>query len=207
MKRRIVYWGGDLFDLKDLVGNRMLAEAFEQQAAGRWQAVLPQENGSNGERSGSIRDDDMEQLFTADALVANFDGTDLDSGTVAEFCFARFIDIPAVLLRTDFRNHNDTATCPDPWNLMCSGYPRTEVLLYNAMVEAASAPFDRIMMQLGMRIVHALDRCATTPPVAKTPEDAFFAFRHAVRSAGGTMPDRFPDERIRAITAARFEAE
>lgn len=203
MKQKTVYWAGALFNLKDLIGNRMLADAFERQASGRWIADLPQE--PDPEQAGPIRDDDLERLFTADAVIANFDGADLDSGTVAEFCFAKFIDLPAVLLRTDFRNGNDVSTCPDPWNLMCSGYPRTEILLYDAMRESASLDFASMSMLLGMRIVHALDRCAAMPPVAKTPEDAFFAFRHAVRSAGGTMPERFPDDRIRGIIDSRYQ--
>ena len=200
-----VYWVGGLFDLKDLIGNRMLADAFERQAAGRWHAVLPQENGSNGARDDSIRDDDLEHLFSSDAVVANFDGADLDSGTVVEFCFAKFLDLPVVLLRTDFRNSNDAATCPDPWNLMCSGFPRTEVVLYHAMKEAASLDFATMTMNLGQRLVQALDRCAAMPPVTGSPETAFAAFRHAVHSAGGTMPSRFPDERIRAIVEVRYK--
>ena len=199
-----VYWAGGLFDLKDLIGNRTLADAFERQAEGRWHAVLPQESGANGARSDSIRDDDLEMLFTSDAVVANFDGADLDSGTVVEFCFAKFLDLPVVLLRTDFRNNNDAATCPDPWNLMCSGFPRTEVVLYPAMQKIAALDFASITMDLGRRIVEALDRCAAMPPVASSPEAAFAAFRHAVHSAGGTMPSRFPDERIRTILEARF---
>ena len=201
-----VYWAGDLFNLKDLIGNRMLADAFERQAAGQWHAVLPQENDSNGARGDSIRDDDLEHLFTSDAVVANFDGADLDSGTVVEFCFAKFLDLPTVLLRTDFRNNNDTATCPDPWNLMCSGFPRTEVVLCNAMKESVSLDFAAMTARLGQRIVQALDRCAAMPPVASSPETAFAAFRHAVHSAGGTMPQRFPDERIRAIVEARYKS-
>ena len=200
-----VYWAGDLFDLKDLIGNRMLADAFERRAAGRWRAVLPQESGANGARSDSIRDDDLEMLFGSDAVVANFDGADLDSGTVAEFCFAKFLDLPVVLLRTDFRNNNDAATCPDPWNLMCSGFPRTEVVLFNAMRESAQHDFAAITDSLAAQIVQALDRCAAMPPVADSREAAFAAIRHAVRSAGGTMPARFPDERIRAMLDARFE--
>jgi len=199
-----VYWAGDLFDLKDLIGNRMLADAFEHQAEGRWHAVLPQESEANGKRSNSIRDNDLEMLFTSDAVVANFDGTDLDSGTVVEFCFAKFLDLPVVLLRTDFRNRNDPATCPDPWNLMCSGFPRTEVVLYPAMQKITSLDFASMTADLGWRIVQALDRCAAMPPVASSPEEMFAAFRHAVHSAGGTMPSRFPDERIRAILDARF---
>ena len=199
-----VYWAGGLFDLKDLIGNRMLADAFDRQAAGRWQAVLPQENEANGTRSDSIRDNDLEMLFSSDAVIANFDGTDLDSGTVAEFCFAKFLDLPAVLLRTDFRNNNDVATCPDPWNLMCSGFPRTQVVLYNAMLESTRLGFASMTESLAVQIVHALDRCAAMPPVESSPEATFAAFRHAVHSAGGTMPERFPDDRIRAIVEARI---
>lgn len=202
-----VYWAGDLFDLKDLIGNRMLADAFDRQAAGRWQAELPQESEANGARSDSIRDNDLEMLFASDAVVANFDGADLDSGTVAEFCFAKFLDLPVVLLRTDFRNNNDAATCPDPWNLMCSGFPRTEVVLYNAMKESGRLDFASMTESLAARIVQALDRCAAMPPVASSNEAAFAAFRHAVHSAGGTMPERFPDERIRAIVEERGNPE
>ena len=201
-----VYWAGALFDLNDLIGNRMLADAFERQAAGRWQAVLPQKNESNGARSDSIRDNDLEMLFTSDAVVANFDGADLDSGTVVEFCFAKFLDLPTVLLRTDFRNNNDAATCPDPWNLMCSGFPRTEIVLYNAMKESARLSFVSMTESLAAQIVQALDRCAALPPVASSAEVAFEAFRHAVHSVGGSMPERFPDDRIRAIIAGRTES-
>ena len=202
-----VYWAGDLFDLKDLIGNRMLADAFDRQSAGRWQAVLPQESEANGTMPGSIRDNDLELLFASDAVVANFDGADLDSGTVVEFCFAKFLDLPAVLLRTDFRNCNDAATCPDPWNLMCSGFPRSEVVLYDAMKESGRLDFASMTESLAAQIVQALDRCAAAPPVASSNEAAFAAFRHAVHSAGGTMPERFPDERIRAIVEGRRNPE
>ena len=199
-----VYWAGDLFDLKALIGNRILADAFERQSEGRWHAVPPQESQENGARSDSIRDNDLEMLFASDAVVANFDGADLDSGTVVEFCFAKFLDLPVVQLRTDFRNNNDVATCPDPWNLMCSGFPRTEVVLYPAMQESARLDFASMTADLGRKIVEALDRCAAMPSIASSPEAAFAAFRHAVHSAGGTMPSRFPDERIRAILDARY---
>lgn len=206
-RAKTVYWAGPLFDIKDLIGNRMLAEVFGRKAAGRWLAALPQDNGANGARSDSIRDSDLEMLFASDAVVANFDGADLDSGTVAEFCFAKFLDLPTVLLRTDFRNGNDAATCPDPWNLMCSGFPRTEVVLCNVMEESARLGFAAVTESLAARIVQALDRCAAMPPVASSTETAFAAFRHAVHSAGGTMPERFPDDRIRAILAERAKSK
>ena len=47
---------------------------------------------------------DFELLYNCDCLIANLDGPDPDSGTVVEFCFAKMLDMPAVLLRTDFRD-------------------------------------------------------------------------------------------------------
>ena len=206
MEPKQAYWAGDLFDLKDLIGNRVLADAFEREACGRWKAHLPQEQESNGDRADAIRDDDLEALFASDALIANFEGPDLDSGTVVEFCFAKFLGLPTVLLRTDFRNANDPATCPDPWNLMCSGYPATETVLFHAMKETRGREFASATASLARQIVQALERCMVVPPVAKTQDEAFAVFRHAVLTAGGALPERFPDERIRAIVAKRFPA-
>ncbi|MEO5959881.1 MAG: nucleoside 2-deoxyribosyltransferase, partial [Opitutaceae bacterium] len=62
----------------------------------------------------------------------NFDGSDLDSGTIVEFMLAKFADIPAVLLRTDIRSAGDSRAVP--WNLMASFFPRTA----NAVVPSLS---------------------------------------------------------------------
>ena len=201
MTTKNVYWAGALFNIKELAGNRMLADAFDRKADGRWHAVLPQESEANHKRTNDIRDDDLERLFSADAVVANFDGTELDSGTVVEFCFAKFLDLPTVLLRTDFRGNAIEGEGGDPWNLMCSGYPRTEVLLYNAMKDVLSMDFPAMMGNLAERIVQALDRCASRPSLFATREAAFAAFSHAVQAAGGSMPQRFPESRIREIIA------
>jgi hypothetical protein len=50
---------------------------------------------------------------------------------VAEFMFAKFADIPSLLLRTDFRRGGDQGE--DPWNLMMSFYPRTRALCLNSI--------------------------------------------------------------------------
>ena len=131
-----IYFAGDLFDSKDLAGNLLMADAVERISGGRYKVMLPQDGECEvvERTSQSIRDADFELLLSCDIIVANFDGTDLDSGTVVEFCFAKMVDMPALLLRTDFRNSGDH-TLPDgePWNLMCSYYPRTRVLHINAM--------------------------------------------------------------------------
>ena len=37
-----IYFAGDLFDAKDLIGNILLAEAIERQSGGRYKVMLPQ---------------------------------------------------------------------------------------------------------------------------------------------------------------------
>ena len=78
-----------------------------------------------------IRDKDIVTLIGCDLALFNFDGPELDSGTVAEFMFAKFADIPSLLLRTDFRRGGDQGV--DPWNLMMSFYPRTRTLCLNSI--------------------------------------------------------------------------
>ena len=131
-----IYFAGDLFDAKDLGGNLLLADAIEKVSQGKYKVLLPQDGECEviNRTSRNIRDADFHLLYSCDIIIANLDGPDPDSGTVVEYCFAKMLDIPAVLLRTDFRNSGD-ATLPDsePWNLMCSHYPRTEVRHINAM--------------------------------------------------------------------------
>jgi nucleoside 2-deoxyribosyltransferase len=79
----------------------------------------------------SIRDQDLLQVVSCDVGLFHFDGPELDSGTVVEFVVSKMLDIPSVIIRTDFRLGGDSRL--DPWNLMCSGYPRTKVLLLDAM--------------------------------------------------------------------------
>jgi nucleoside 2-deoxyribosyltransferase len=119
-----VYLGGELFSLKHLIGNAALAEAIYEKSHGRFRCVLPQDFTVLRGRSGRmIRDFNLRALVACDLALFNFDGADLDSGTVVEFMCAKFVDLPSVLLRTDIRNGGDHRD--EPWNLMASYFPRT----------------------------------------------------------------------------------
>jgi nucleoside 2-deoxyribosyltransferase len=141
-----VYFGGELFDIKHLIGNAYLAEAIYEKSHGKFLCHLPQDFELRGINPHVIRDQDITALFAADLAVFNFDGTELDSGTVVEFMLAKFADIPAVILRTDLRAAGDQGTARrDPWNLMASFYPRTEI------VKAASLIDYRILQKTRLR--------------------------------------------------------
>lgn len=133
-----VFFGGELFSLKHLSGNAALAEAIYDKSHGRFRSLLPQDFVELRGRSGrAIRDYNLRALLACDLALFNFDGPDLDSGTVVEFMFAKFADLPAVLLRTDIRRageHRD-----EPWNLMASFFPRTASVIAPSLFEYRTA--------------------------------------------------------------------
>ena len=191
-KNYSVYFAGELFDIKHLVGNAYMAEAIYEKSHGKFLCHLPQDFELRGLNPHVIRDQDIQALFAADLAVFNFDGTELDSGTVIEFMLAKFADIPCVLLRTDLRAAGDQGTARrDPWNLMASFYPRTEVVRAASLIDYrvlqkqrhpnpiddvprlagqhASATASVICDRLATEVVHALNRLLQVPPVM-TPE-------------------------------------
>lgn len=173
-KRLTVYLAGGLFDLRQLAGNAQLARAIETVSEGRYGVYLPQDYEPDSLDAKSIRDGDFEGLLSCEAAVFQFDGTELDSGTVAEFMAAKFADIPAVLLRTDFRRGGDRNA--EPWNLMCSFYPRTESIVVDGMGQYVGVgksegcgeanPF----LEVAGLVVVALDRVVATEAVVVSPD-------------------------------------
>lgn len=207
-----IYWAGDLFDFKDLAGNVEIAAAVEAQSGSRYQVKLPQLSESNSKRSvTAIRDADLELLINSDAIVANFDGSDLDSGTVVEFCFAKMLDMPGVLLRTDFRTGSDQSDGGEPWNLMCSGYPRTASLVLNGMKlfhhhwDKAGSRQEKLTSyrnDIARRVIAALDKCAAEKPLF-SPGELVEHYLKIITAAGGTLPELFPRKRVEALVAEK----
>jgi nucleoside 2-deoxyribosyltransferase len=137
-RRYSVYFGGELFSLKHLIGNAWLAEAIYEKSHGRFRCVLPQDFTELRGRSGrSIRDYNLRSLVACDLALFNFDGPDLDSGTVVEFMYAKFADIPSVLVRTDIRNAGDYRD--EPWNLMAGYFPRCASVIVPSLFDYRGA--------------------------------------------------------------------
>jgi nucleoside 2-deoxyribosyltransferase len=180
-----VYLGGELFSLKHLIGNAWLAEAIYEKSHGRFRCVLPQDFTELRGRSGrAIRDYNLRALAACDLALFNFDGTDLDSGTVIEFMFAKFADLPSVLLRTDIRNAGDYRD--EPWNLMASYFPRTANVILPSLFnyrgglprrsrrlehalrlagQHSSAAAQLVCEHIAAQIVRAFDRLLEIEPV------------------------------------------
>jgi hypothetical protein len=99
---------------------------------------MPQNLDTTGMQARAIRDQNIKTLLDSDLAIFNYDGPDLDSGTVIEFLFAKFADIPAVLLRTDVRGGGGEHRT-QPWNLMSNFYPRTSTVITPAFPNYRSA--------------------------------------------------------------------
>lgn len=210
-----LYFAGEIFDHKHLIGNRLLADAVTAVSQGRYCPVLPQETEPPEQRAVAIRNHDFALLAHTDAALFNFDGPDLDSGTVVEFIAAKMLDLPAVVIRTDFRHAGDQENGGHAWNLMCSGYPRTVVVTANAMevyqrhlAKAKDTPrlIDLLYRETAGRIIAGLDEAAAMPSLLRTRDDAMAAYRWFVRATGGGLDALLPESTLAEIVAARMDA-
>ncbi len=178
-----VYFGSALFDLKQLIGNAYLAEAIYEKSHGKYLCMLPQDFEPRAKSPRAIRDQDIRGLLNCDLGLFNYDGTELDSGTVIEFMLAKFADIPAVILRSDIRRAGDG---PDAWNLMSSFFPRCVNVTVHSLGayktvmkqrhrrldevlrlagQHSSADAQRTCEQTAAACVRAFDRALTLEPV------------------------------------------
>ena len=199
-----VYFAGDLFNHKDLIGNLLLAEAIERESSGRYVCVLPQHLEQSTSRSIDIRNNDLSKIVSSDLILVNFDGTELDSGTVIEFLFAKALDVPAVILRSDFRSAGDQER-GDPWNLMCSGYPRTGKLTLNAMAcyqEAwgkgggTEAVLKRFYIKLSKAIITEFDKVYNEPSLIDSQQMLSNVYEWGLRFPGNSFSDLFTEQEL-----------
>ena len=178
-----VYFAGELFNLKHLIGNAYLAEAIYEKSHGRFLCMLPQDLEPRGRTQRATRDHNLRTLLACDLALFNYDGTELDSGTVVEFMLAKCADIPAVLLRSDIRPGGHG---PEPWNLMTSHFPRTVSVITPSLAgyktimkhrhrrldevlrlagQHSSADAQRLCEQVASTCVRAFERVLTQEPV------------------------------------------
>jgi nucleoside 2-deoxyribosyltransferase len=187
------YFAGELFDTKHLIGNAYLAAEIMEASEGKYRPVIPQDLEQRSLHPQDIRDEDILALLNTDLALFHFDGTELDSGTVVEFMIAKFADVPSVILRSDFRAAGDQEE--NPWNLMVSFYPRTEVVIVDALrsykfahslskngserlitdprvsIERAQ----KLNAMVAKMVIHAFDRVSKQDPTMETnQQDAIF---------------------------------
>lgn len=199
MDSKKIYFAGDLFDHKHLIGNHVLAEYIDAVSQSGYRCILPQQFEQSTDRAVTIRDQDLKLVMDCDVALFNFDGTDLDSGTVVEFMLAKMLDIPCVLLRSDFRSAGDQNKDGDPWNLMVSNYPRSHVLSVNAMslyqdAIAQGELFHKHMYTyLAESVVEYMQRSLNEKTTYKNREEVLAAYKLASVFPGETFQKLIAD--------------
>ena len=147
-----VYFSGEMYCLNHLIGNAYLGEAIYEKSHGRYLCALPQDLEPNGQRPRAIRDQAVKTLIACDLALFIFEGPAVDSATAIEFMYAKFADIPSVILRSDLRKSGDGK---DPWTLMASYFPRTvNVILdglesYKAILKRRRRKLDEVLRLAG----------------------------------------------------------
>ena len=202
-----IYFAGDIFDHKDLIGNLLLAEAIEKESSGKYVCILPQHLEQSTSRSIDIRNNDLSKIINSDLILVNFDGTDLDSGTVIEFLFAKALDVPAVILRSDFRSAGDQER-GDSWNLMCSGYPRTGKLTINAMSwyqnawgdgGGTASVLERFYRKLSKAIITEFENVEKEPSLFDNQQMLRNIYEWGLRFPGNGLSELFTEQELENI--------
>lgn len=206
-----IYFAGELFSLKHLVGNALLADAISRLSKNTYRCILPQDLEQRETTATAIRNQDLYYCMSCDLGIFHFDGPELDSGTAAEFLYAKMLDIPAVILRSDFRQSGDAKSVP--WNLMLAGYPRTELVLLDSVLlykqstarqlgssEAALAATE----ELAQLTITALDTVRSTPPILQPAQrDAIYEWARTFPGSG--FDSKVSREELLKVLKAKVE--
>ena len=206
-----IYFAGELFSLKHLVGNALLADAISRLSKNTYRCILPQDLEQRETTATAIRNQDLYYCMSCDLGIFHFDGPELDSGTAAEFLYAKMLDIPAVILRSDFRQSGDAKSVP--WNLMLAGYPRTELVLLDSVLlykqstarelgssEAALAATE----ELAQLTIAALDAVRAAPPLLQ-PSQREAVYEWARTFPGSGFDSKVSREELLKVLKAKVE--
>jgi len=201
-----IYFAGELFDQKHITGNFFLAKAINKLENGSYKCILPQDwEGAKFDNEIDIRNKDFSAVMNADLALFNFDGIDLDSGTVAEFMFAKMLDIPAVLLRTEIRNGGYLFNAD--WNLMVSGFPRCKVVKHSALelYNDLALDIEQTHNTIAKSIISAFEKALKQEPILNSYDDIFYAYKHIIKMCGPSFNKLFSDEYLHNLIATKID--
>jgi hypothetical protein len=156
------------------------------------------------------------KLIECDLGLFSFDGTELDAGVVVEFMLAKFLDMPAVILRSDFRTCGEKEIGSDNWNFMCSFYPRTKIVQFNAILSYQAAlersqsredAINRYYSQIVDLVIKSLDSVRKEEPLLKSNQKKLEAvYGWASTFPGGGIEKLLADKNFLArIVAAKIQ--
>jgi nucleoside 2-deoxyribosyltransferase len=139
-----LYLAGPLFTTAERDFNAGLTRLLRQ--AGH-EVFLPQEREQRSKTAKEIFADDVAGVDWADAVVANMDGPDPDSGTCWE-CGYAYGKKPLVLFRTDFRAADEPGKAP--YNLMLTESATIRLDLAHTELEHIARSLDAALRRLAI---------------------------------------------------------
>jgi nucleoside 2-deoxyribosyltransferase len=218
-----IYTAGGLFTYRELAMNLALKEAVWRISEGRYRLILPQSEQPEGfehpDASIQIRNTDLWHVMRTDLLLAQFDGLELDAGTVAEYMMAKFLGKPTVILRSDSRRMKNEGF-DEPYNLMLKNYPRTVVLhldslvdyldrwegvrpegelSFSEVIDLEKQAIEKGVSELAEQIIKGFDE-ARQMPSPYTPEMAKDVYRAARLLPGSGYDELVPEEALAELT-------
>lgn len=197
-----VYLSGDMFDHKHLIGNTILADRIKN-SSNKYDFILPQDQPTTLTHYVDIRNYDILSIIRSDFLLVNFDGTDLDSGTVVEYIIAKMLDIPCVLLRTDFRCSSEGDS--DQWNLMCSSYPRSAQVVVNSLDLYKTLGFDGMYDYLTQEIKNGFCTALNQKCVFNSADEIVQAYSWVINCCGSKLAELISKEEIADLVESKIE--
>ena len=198
-----IYFAGDLFDQKHITGNFLLAQSIEKISNSAYKCILPQDWESSLKSAIDIRNKDIKSVMQADMILFNFDGTDLDSGTVVEFIIAKMLDIPTVLLRTDFRRGG--YLFGDDWNLMVGGYPRCDIVKHSSIVMYNDLGLEKTHDTIAQSIIKAFEQVKEKQSLLNSYEEIFCAYKHVIKMCGSELDKIITPQLLNKIIDAKIK--
>jgi hypothetical protein len=125
-----VYFAGERAGFARLLGHAGLAEAVYEKSHGKYLCRLPQDFAPRGRQPRLVRDHHLRTLLECDAGLFCLDDAGPDDGTAAEFMFAKFADLPAVVLCDAAAGSGPRRA---PRGRLTDFYPRTATLALDSL--------------------------------------------------------------------------
>lgn len=155
---KTVYFASSLFSLQELVGNQVLADAIQERSDMRYKLSLPQNNNVPRDAN-ATRQLDLQQILKSDAIIANFNGLDLDDGVVVELMAAVFTAKRCVVLKTDYRIFSETFSL----NPLLLNLPGVQYVFLDALALSKIYSLDKVTEMIADAVVSALDKAFASP--------------------------------------------
>lgn len=198
-----IYFAGDLFDQKHITGNLLLAQRIEDASNDTYKFMLPQNWECSLHAPIDVRNQDILSIIQADLVLFNFDGPDLDSGTVVEFMMAKMLDIPSVLLRTDTRNGG--CVFGTDWNLMALGFPRCSIVKHPALMMYNSLGLHEMHNALAQSIIGAFKKVVQEKSLLTSYEEIFTTYEQLIKLCGSNLTDLIPKKLLHEIVELKID--